>query len=119
MKNNISKFLVGLSLCLVFLFVTSCELFTTSMLTFTKRDLKDSMNKMPTESLVASGKDPTVVGNQDSAIAALEVLGDRTDELEKLSPEEIEKIINEKLYHDDSFLLQQEFCHCRRKPAGD
>lgn len=94
MKNNISKFLVGLSLCLVFLFVTSCELFTTSMLTFTKRDLKDSMNKMPTESLVASGKDPTVVGNQDSAIAALEVLGDRTDELEKLSPEDATNVMN-------------------------
>lgn len=94
MKNNISKFIVGLSLCFVLLFVTSCELFTTSMLTFAQRDPKDSMKKMSTESLVAAGKDPTVVGDQNSAIAALEVLGERTEDLEKLSPQEATDVMN-------------------------
>ena len=94
MKNNISKFIIGLSLCFVLLFVTSCELFTTSMLPFAQRDLKDSMTKMSTESLVAAGKDPTVVGDQNSAIAALEVLGERTEDLEKLTPQEATDVMN-------------------------
>lgn len=94
MKKNSSNIFLTFFLIFIGISFTSCDLFTTSVLSFTARDLKESLKTMPTESLIAAGKDSSVIGNQSSAQAALEVLGERLEELEDLSPEQAENVMN-------------------------
>lgn len=83
-----------LILCLAVLSVTSCEMFTHSMFKGAARDLSKTMEKVSTEDLIASGSDPNVVSNPESSKAAIEALGKRPEELENITVEQAENVLN-------------------------
>ena len=92
MRINEKLFL--LVLCLAILFVTSCDMFTNSMFKGAARDLSKIMEKASTDNLISSGSDPNVIGNPESAKAALEELSKRTDQLENIPVEQAENVLN-------------------------
>ena len=83
-----------LILCLAVLSVTSCEMFTHSLFKGAARDLSKTMEKVSTEDLISSGADPNVISNPESSKAAVEALGKRPEELENISVDQAENILN-------------------------
>ena len=83
-----------LILCLAVLFVSSCEMFTHSMFKGAARDLSETMKNVSTSDLISSGSDSGVISNPGAAKAALEELGARKDELENISVEQAEEVLN-------------------------
>ena len=83
-----------LILCLAVLSVTSCEMFTHSMFKGAARDLSETMDKVSTDDLISSGADPNVVSNPEAAKAAVEALSKRPEELENITVEQAENVLN-------------------------
>lgn len=93
MKNKNVNIIIALCLILAVFSATSCDMFTSSLFKNQARDLSSTMKNVSTENLIDSGSNPDVVGNPESAKAALEALGERED-LENISPEQATNVCN-------------------------
>ena len=95
MKNKISKYSFLFLLLLAVLLVSSCDFFTSSVLSFAARDTAETVKSTPTNALVSAGSNPSVVGDQNMAQTYLEELGNRPEDLENLKTEEAENVLFE------------------------
>lgn len=86
------KIITTLLLCLAVLVITSCDnMFTTSLFKGFARDLTETMEKVSTDDLINSGTNPDVIGNQESAKAAVEALAKK--DLSNITVEQSENVL--------------------------
>ena len=86
------KIITTLLLCLAVLVITSCDnMFTTSLFKGAARDLTETMEKVSTDDLINSGTNPDVIGNQESAKAAVEALAKK--DLSEITVEQSENVL--------------------------
>lgn len=86
------KIITTLLLCLAVLVITSCDnVFTTSLFKGFARDLTETMKNVSTDDLINSGTNPDVIGNQESAKAAIEALAEK--DLSNITVEQGENVL--------------------------
>lgn len=86
------KIITTLLLCLAVLVITSCDnMFTTSLFKGFARDLTETMKNVSTDDLINSGTNPDVIGNQESAKAAIEALAEK--DLSNITVEQGENVL--------------------------
>lgn len=86
------KIITTLLLCLAVLVITSCDnMFTTSLFKGFARDLTETMKDVSRDDLINSGTNPDVIGNQESAKAAIEALAEK--DLSDITVEQGENVL--------------------------
>jgi len=86
------KIITTLLLCLAVLVITSCDnMFTTSLFKGFARDLTETMKDVSRDDLINSGTNPDVIGNQESAKAAIEALAEK--DLSNITVEQGENVL--------------------------